>query len=825
MNKRVVILMLVVLAMIPGTLLAANEGAVMGRIIDGGSQAKEPLPFVSVAVRRSTETSFMNVGGTTDLEGLFNLKLPYGSYVLVTSYVGYATKEIPVELSAQKPRVRLGDIVLEPTSQDIEGVEVTAVRSQMKFELDKKVFNVESDIATAGASASEVLSSIPSVEVDNEGEISLRGNSSVTVWINGKAAGLSEENRAQILEQLPAESIEKVEIITNPSAKYSPEGTAGIINIVLKKNRAAGYYGGIQAGVDTRGSYNGNVSINYSSSKLDAYATLGFRHHVRRNGGFTHRKNFNAIDTTFLNSETEGHGVNNNMMSRLGLTWHVTDHDHISVGGFGMYGKGMSENTTNYKSDVPLSYTESHRNSNSNNKMSVANGEVGYKHDFGENHFVELTGSYNRWASDGASVYTQQSTYADTTTDIYQKQNQVFDTHSYDVQLDYSNRFSENFKIEAGYKSTFERENTPVETYSGLTEADATLDSALYNRFIYNSDIHALYATFSGRLGKFNYQFGLRGELLKVHTRSLAVGEQLNDVDPFEFTYPNFYPSAFLSYSLPNDNEIQINYTRRVRRPRGGQLNSFRNITDPANVSFGNPELRPQLANSFELNYIKSWTSHTFSLSAYYRNTNNQVERIRYLVDNVMYSTFENIAKSASMGGELVLKNRFAKRFELTTTFNAFHYKLDAYTFKPEGATSTVEGRASSDFSWNVRMMASVMLPKQFSLQLNGRYNARQVIAQGYREPMVVLDAGARKSIKNFNISLNFRDILNTRRMRSSTEGTGFYSESERWWMGRSVRLTVAYSFGNMNGKRERRPDGSDEDVSTGGGYGGEGDF
>ena len=199
------------------------------------------------------------------------------------------------------------------------------------------------------------------------------------------------------------------------------------------------------------------------------------------------------------------------------------------------------------------------------------------------------------------------------------------------------------------------------------------------------------------------------------------------------------------------------------------------------------------------------------------------MERIRYLVDNVMYSTFENIAKSASMGSELVLKNRFAKRFELTTTFNAFHYKLEAYKFTPEGATSTVEGRASSDFSWNVRMMANVMLPKQFSLQLNGRYNARQVIAQGYREPMVVLDAGARKTIKNVNISLNFRDILNTRRMHSTTEGAGFYSESERWWMGRSVRLTVAYSFGNMKGKRERRPDGSEEEMPNGG-YG-EGDF
>ncbi|MBQ9470184.1 MAG: TonB-dependent receptor [Bacteroidales bacterium] len=823
MNKKLMMLAIVALLWPAASLRAADEGVVVGRIVDGASKEKEALPFVNVAVRRSGEQVYLPIGSTTDMEGKFTLKLPLGQYVLVTSYVGYATEELEVSLSAQRPRLNLGQIELQPTSQDIEAVEVTAMRSQMKFELDKKVFNVESDIATAGASASEVLSNIPSVEVDNEGEISLRGNSSVTVWINGKAAGLSEDNRAQILEQLPAESIEKVEIITNPSAKYSPEGTAGIINIVLKKNRAAGYYGGLQAGVDTRGGYNASVNINYSSSKLDAYANVGFRHFERRSGGFTKRLNYGPIDTTYLNSTSEGRGGSNNLMSRLGLTWHLTDNDHLSVGGFGMFGGGTSENSTNYESNVPTSYVTSSRWSNSDNKMNVANAELGYKHEFGENHTIDLTGSFNRWAHDATVIYTQQSQFGDSTTrESYQKQLQTFDTHSWDVQLDYSNRFSDNLKIEAGYKLTLEREDTPVETHSGLSEASAALDTGLYNRFLYNSDIHAIYSTFSGRMGKFNYQLGLRGELLTVYTKSLVFGEQEANVQPFSKSYPSLYPSVFVAYSLPNDNEIQVNYTRRVRRPRGGQLNSFRNITDPANISFGNPELQPQFANSFELNYIKSWINHTFSLSAYYRNTNNQVERISYLIDNVMYSTFENVAQSASTGGELVLKNRLFKRFELTTTFNAFYYKLNAYSFKPDGATTTVEGRASEDFSWNLRMMANVMLPKSFSVQLNGRYNARQVVAQGYREPMLSLDAGVRKSIKNFNISLNLRDAFNTRRMHSKTWGTGFYSDSERWWGGRSLRLTVAYSFGNMMGKRERRPDDSEMDVS--GGYG-EGEF
>lgn len=814
-------LILCFFALISGMSMAdevASEGQVSGKIFD--SKTKEPLPFVNVAVKKSGETVYLQLGASTDTDGFFTIGLPFGSYTLTATFVGYVSQDFDVVLSAKTPKIVLKDIFLNEDSQVIEEVKVTGMRSQMKFELDKKVFNVDQNIANAGGSASEVLGNIPSVEVDNEGEISLRGNTSVTVWINGKASGLSEDNRAQILEQLPAESIEKVELITNPSAKYSPEGTAGIINIVLKKNRAAGYYGSVQAGFDSQGGYNGSANFNYSSTKLEAYASVGYRKHERKGGGFTNRWNYTDTDTTTLFQNSDNSGDMNHLFTRLGLTWNVTSNDHISLGGFGMFGGGTGKVTNNYTSTVTNSFINSTRISESDDNMNVANAEFGYKHDFGENHNIDFTLSYNRWKRDAEAIYSQNSIFADLSeTNTYQNQDQTFDTYSYDIQLDYVNNLNENMKIEAGYKGSFEREDTPIETFSGITASSANLDTALYNRFMYNSDIHAIYGTFSGRSGKLNYQLGLRGEYLKVNTKSLAFGETEDGVSPFENEFWSLYPSAFVSYSLPGDNELQINYTRRVRRPRGGQLNSFRDITDPSNVSFGNPELDPQFSNAFELNYIKNWDEHMISLSAYYRNTNNEVERIRYLVDDVMYSTFENVAQSSSTGLELVVKNKLFKRLELTSTLNLYRYALDEFSFMPAGATAPVIGEASDDFSWNFRMIANIMLPKRFSLQLNGRYSAKELIAQGYREPSYTIDAGLRKSIGDFNISLNVRDIFDSRKRESSTSGTGFYQESQNWWGGRTFRISVTYSFGNMKPKRDQNQQQGQE-VDTTGGYG-----
>lgn len=794
---------------------AAAPGNVKGKVVDAAT--RQAMDYVNVSVKR-VDTSDAPKGTVTDQTGAFFLgDLKEGTYEITFSYMGYRTVQKQFTLDGKQDNTNLRIVALQEDSQLLGEVEVVGQQSQMKFEIDKKVFNVGQDLSSAGGSASDVLTNVPSVEVDNEGEVSLRGNANVTIWINGKASGLSADNRAQILEQMPAESIEKIEVITNPSAKYSPEGTAGIINIVLKQDRKAGYYGSVQAGADTKGGYNASGNINYSSSRWDAYASLGYRERKRDSGGYTNRTNLSEAGNTFVNQTNEGDGGGGNIFARAGFTYHPTKQDHLNFGGFGMFGGRDNTSLVNYVSNVPGSYVSSLRRSEQDNTMNGGNVEIGYKHDFSKKSYLDLTASYNNWGMDNASLYVQRSRYADDSEMAsYQKQENDMRNHYWEVQVDYVNAFSDRHKLEAGYKGTFARENSPVSTFDRFDEVSAWEENRqLYNDFYYNRDVQALYATYSGRVGGFGYQLGLRGEYTRTDVRSLAYGEQKADVAPYVDKYFQLFPSLFLSYALPGGHELQLNYTRRISRPHGHQLNPFLNLTDSANISFGNPYLTPEYSSAFELNYIKTWDNHTLSVSGYYRMTDDVIQRIRYLEGNVMKSTYENVAKKSSAGVELIGKNRLFSFLDLTTTVNLYYARLDGFSYWPEGAVRPVTGQAQEDFSWNARMMANILLPWSVSLQLTGSYNSRQVVAQGYREPNYSLDAGLRKSFFNRKLSVDIsgRDLFNSRKWHTITSGEGFEQDSKMWRGGRQVSLTLTYSFGNMRGKN--RP-GKRNDAESG---------
>lgn len=810
------IIFLWAMLLLPVELWATGKGVVKGKVTDAGTG--NAMEFVNVGVRKAGSTTPLT-GTITDQTGRFQIgNLAKGSYVLVVSFIGYTSLEKEFAITDQKSEVNFLSLALKEDSQMLSEVKVTGQRSQMKFEIDKKVFNVDQNISSTGGSASDVLSNIPSVEVDNDGEVSLRGSSSVTIWINGKASGLSADNRAQILEQLPAESIEKIEVITNPSAKYSPEGTSGIINIVLKQDRKAGYYGSLQAGIDTRGGWNASGNINYNTGKMDAYASLGYRRRVSDGGGISNRNNLNEKGEiiSFLNQRSDNDGHGGPLFARAGFTYHMTKKDHLTLGGFGMFGDRYQKNKIFYESNVPGSFIESSRISESDNDMTGGNIELGYKHDFSDKSNLDITVSWNKWNMDGTSVYDQYSLFADGGKSYsYQRQKSDVRSRNWEMQADYVNEFSKTSKLEAGYKGTFSHQNSPVETSSGLTAEEARPDPLLYNRFLYDQDIHAAYATYSGRIEKFGFQLGLRGEYSLVNTKSLGYGQTEKEEPWYKDDYFSLFPSAFLSYELPAGHEIQLNYTRRISRPWGGQLNPFLNITDSTNISFGNPYLTPQYSNSLELNYIKNWDNHTVSVSLYYRNTDDVIQRISYIEDQVMKSTFENVAKTQSAGAEFVVKNNFGRVLDLTTTVNLYYNKLDGFSYLPVGAEKPVTGESNEDFSWNARMIANIALPASYSLQLTGNYNSRQLIAQGHRKASYSLDAGLRKSFldKKISVSVNARDLLNSRKWTTETSGTGFTRYAENWRMGRTVRLTLTYSFGNMKmgrGKQRRQSDPSE---------------
>ena len=818
-KKMSIVLAGMLLCFAPDMFANETDGKIKGIVMDG--ELGGPLEFVTVQVKAKGSDKIVQ-GSVTGSDGNYTIGgLKKGEYVVTFSYIGYEEVSKNISISSDNQILSLGELTLTEDANQLGEVEVVAKRPQMRFEIDRKVFDATQDIAAEGGSASDLLSNIPSVEVDNEGSVSLRGNSSVTIWINGKASGLTADNQADILDMMPAGDIKQVEVITNPSARYSPEGTAGIINIILKDDRKPGYYGSVKVGADTDGGYQASGNINYSSSKVDAYANLNYRNREFKGGGITSR--LNTTDNSFLDQTNDSERQHNNWFGRFGATWHITKSDDLAFNVTGMTGGGDNSENIHYNSIDSQKNTiyTSDRITNGDSDMKMYNLELNYVHKFSENSNIDLMVSNNQWRRDGMNIFRQSTVYTDpsqTANPLYQTQENDIKDKTWEVQADYTNKISDMARIEAGYKGTFQRNASPVDTYTGTTAEDIRQDESLYNRFLYNQDVHALYMTYGGKWDKLSYQAGLRGEYWRVDTRSLDFDQEFNGKasETFEKDYFKLFPSAFISYALPKNNELQVNYTRRLRRPWGGQLNSFRNISDASNISFGNPELTPEYSHSFELNYIKSWESgHTLSLSGYYRSTDDVIQRIRFLnmEDNVMYTTSENVAKSQASGLEIVGKDKLFKILDLTTTVNLYYSKLDGFSYLPQGAETPVIGDTDESFAWNVRMIANFSLPWGVSLQGTGNYNSKQLMAQGHREPNYSVDLGLRKSFLSdkLTLSINARDLLDSRKFRTVTAGDGFWQDSENWRGGRRVGFTLTYNFGNMNKKKDKSKSRSEE--------------
>lgn len=790
------------------------QGTVKGKILD--RQKSEPLGFVNIKVTEQGSDKFVG-GGITDAGGNFNVSgLKDGKYTLSLTFMGYKDVTRQFEITPAKREVQFKLLYMAEDAKQLNEVTVTGQRATMKLEVDRKSFDVGQLISNAGQSASDVLDNVPSIEVDNDGNVSLRGNSSVEVWINGKASGLTSDNRAQILQQLPAESIDRIEVIDNPSAKFSAEGSAGIINIVLKKDRKAGYYGSVQAGGDTRGDANTSFNVNYNSRLIDSYINLGYRH--RANIG--HMESQQTSDTYNQTYDSDSKQRGNNFFTRAGVTLHATTKDDFSLSGMLMHGGGNSHSYTPYIYTAvanDLNNYQLDRINRSRTGMDMRYGEFNYRHSFNDKHFIDFTADLSSWKMNGDNWY-QDSTVVvgiDDVTYSYQYRPQYINNHRKELKLEYENQVTKNFKIEAGYNGNFSRENTPQESYMDNTSFDGTNaseDKLFFNRFIYKQDLHAFYTTLSYKFGALSLMGGLRGEYWRVNTESYT-WEQEHDASlceqPFKKDYFQLFPSVFMSWQMTETQQLQLNYTRRLRRPWGGQLNSFRDTRDATTVSFGNPYLTPEFSNSFSLNYLKQWNDHSLLVSAYYRPTTDVIQRISYKnqEDGLFYQTSMNVAKSVSTGLEMTVKNKLWRILDLTTSANAYYYRLNGFSYDIDG--QTVTGNSDHNFTWNARMTASLMLPYDISIQSTGRYTARQVITQGYRKANYSIDFGARKNFFNklFTLSVNCRDLLDSRRFETFTSGPNFTRHQINRRGGRRMSMTLTWNFGNM--KQKKRPNKS----------------
>nr|MDE7380718.1 TonB-dependent receptor [Muribaculaceae bacterium] len=724
-------------------------------------------------------------------------------------------QERPVKIA--NGNASIGIVKLSDDTKLLQEVVVEGVRSQMRFELDKKVFQVDANIAASGQSASELLESIPSVEVDQDGEVSLRGSQSVTVWINGKESGLTADNRAQILEQIPGETIERIEVITNPSSKYSPEGTSGIINIVLKRDRRAGYFGSAEIGANTLGGGNASFNINLNKGKWDTYASIGFRmrHNSRTNkSDRLFKDEAGELNGNFLNSDGTSKNHGNNVFIRAGATYHLDRNNDFYINGFGMFGHRWGNSITNYSSNLPGQWKSNQNHSTNRSDHRGAHAELGYKHTWNENHYIDVMGSYNFWGGPNERNFHESREFpGDPNEDLFQRQQQTMNVNSVEAKIDYTNQLTNWLKLETGINENYSYENSPVTVWSGDSPTNIPLNESMYNRFLYHKNITALYFSLGGKWRNLSFSAGLRGEAWQVRTKSLGYKDNAADFDWYKINKFALFPSAFVSYSLPHDNELQINYTRRIRRPWGGQLNSFLDISDPNNIRYGNPELQPEYSNAFELNYIKSWTMHMISFSAYLRTSSDVMDRISYLEDNVMYTTNYNVTKETNSGCEIVVKNSFIRgKLDFTTTLNLYNNHISAWEkevippaiVNPDYHSFLLSGKAQDSFAWNIRVMASAKLPWGLSLQASGNYSSKLLSAQGSRQPGWSVDAGIRKNLGDWSFSINCRDLFDSRNFKNTVNGLNYVQYSEHTHAGRRIQFSIKYAFGNMRAKQNR---------------------
>ena len=808
------------IALAASLLIAASafaDGNITGTVFN--KNTSEPLDFANVALIDPKTGTPLQIGAITDESGSFTItNAPEGKYIIRVSMIGNIPQER--EITIANSEINLGRIELAEDSKLLQEVVVTGQKSQMSVNYERRVFNVSSNIAATGASADELLAAVPSVDVNSDGEISLRGNADVLVWINGKEMGMNADNRAQILRQLPAETIESIEVMTNPSSKHSTEGTAGIINIRLKQDLRHGYFGNAEANVDTRGTANVNFNINYNEGKFESFAGLGLKtQHVP--GGSVSRRTYD--DGSYLNSDGESKKHENSMFLRLGTNFKPDEKNTVYLSAIGTLGHKWGHTTTTHLSNLPGQWMSNVNRMRETGDTRGANIMLGYKHMFGKDHSIDANVSYNIWQGPNDNRFHEDETWADGTVEsIWQSQHQDVKISNWEAALDYSVMALPWLRFEAGYKGNYNHENSPASYAGGLSEDNLTPLNDLYNRFKYDTDISALYVNFSGSYEKLTFSAGLRGEMWQIRTRSLGYGQTDTDVEQFKKNDFALFPSASIGWSFLESNELKLNYSRRIRRPFGPQLNTFENISDPSEVHLGNPLIMPEYSNAVELSYIKNWSNHMLSVSGYLRANNDMISHVSFLAPmasdpnvNTMYYGHANVGNMMNTGVEIISRNTLFNRLTLTTTLNLYNSHLKAWStdYPLHDSFYSVQGDRQDRFVWDVRCMASVRLPWDMTFQATGRYNSRRVIAQGTLEPDWDVEAGLRKSIGAWGISLVCKDIFNSKKTHNILYGNGYTQSISKWSGGRTLRLAVTYTFG----KTHNHEDGRHNHIDTGG--------
>lgn len=793
----------------PGsTMMVQREVKISGKVID--KETKEPLEYATISFFNKRQNKVVT-GGITDVQGNFSVPVPVGMYDISIEYISFKT----ITLSDRRltSKTELGTFEMEIDAQALEAVEVIAERTTVEIKLDKKIYNVGKDLTVRGGTVSDVLDNVPSVSVDVEGNVALRGNDNVRILINGKPSGLVGLNSTDALRQLPAESIEKVEVITSPSARYDAEGTAGILNIILRRSKLQGLNGAItlNAGHPTVAGVSGN--INYRTGDFNFFNTSSYSYRESPGQSTSQRETFSS--GSILNEDRDFDRTRKGYTTNLGVEWYIndtsslttsvvlrnSDNDNIANNSsYGFDGSGdpfdvlRIEDET--ESDETIQYSLNY------DKQFDGNSDHRFTFDF----------QYENSKENEDGFVTQDNQFAERSFTL-ENQDRVL------IQTDFTKPIGERSNFEIGYRGNFNELDTDysLEFYDG---SDFVLDTNVSNNLIYTEHVNALYSQFGSKIkDKFSFLLGLRLEETRIKINQTTSG----DFD--RRNYLGLFPTLNLGYKFSDDQSLTFGYNRRIRRPRSRFINPFPSRSSATNIFQGDPNLEPSFSNAVDLGYLNRFGKLTLNTSIYYSRATNVFNFVQEATDN--YYSFElnevinindpdfdtlnstynliNILRSGPIN--LSTNDRFG--FEFTVTYRPsrkwnFNGNFNLFQSETKGSHNGVSFDAKN-VSWFVRFNNKVTLPGNIDWQTRVFYRGPNETAITKSKGMFSTDLAFSKDLFKENASLAFRvsDLFNTRKRMSETLTDTFYSEGEFQWRQRSFNLSFTYRF-NQQKKRQR---------------------
>ncbi len=783
--------LLVALALVVQSIFSAAQSAtITGTVTD--SLLQQPVEYANI-VLGNYETQEQITGTTSGKDGTFVLSnIKPGEYLLVANFIGYYPKTVePIAINDNNQKVDIGSLSLLQSVIELSGVEATAERAAVEYQIDKKVINVGKQYTAASGSAIDVLENVPSVTVDIEGNVALRGSSSFRVLIDGRPTIL---DNSDALRQIPASSIENIEIITNPSAKYDPDGTSGILNIITKKNTLNGVNGLVNVNAGVNKKYGADVLLNYRMPKFNVYVGGNFNSRYFPGTAEQISRTLRNDTTYFVNSIGEMSRQFEMYGLQSGFDWNITDNDLLGVG------LRYSDRTFSIQDETDY-YERQNPGASTNEYISLSEMQRGgadvsiqanYRHQF-EKRGHELTAEAD---------YERERDTGDNTDELFSLQGELQSgrravekgpEQQLRLKLDYTLPLREKDRFEAGYQSRISAssETNELYEYRPSTENYKFLDEYSHTTE-YDRSIHSLYSLYAAQLGRLGFQGGLRGEY--TYRQVALVGENENStIDRLDY-----FPTLHASFELAQNQQTMASYTRRIERPRGYYFEPFITWMDAYNVRRGNPGILPEYIDSYEASYQRNVGKSLFSLEGYYRITHNKIERVQSVYsETVMLHTVDNVGEDYTLGAEMMLNMDTFKWWNVNLMGNLYRYRI-------EGVIDN-ELFSRSSRNWDIRFNNTFNLTSSSRLQINMSYNSPSVSAQGRREGYFATNVAMRQTFlqDKLEVILQARDIFATAKYQFTAEGANFYRESRFTREAPVYTVTLNYSINNY--KRQRQ--------------------